>query len=309
MIDMGYDVSIDRDKYIGGSDIPAIMGISPFKTRYQLLLEKAGIEPNTFTGNIYTEYGTNMEPLIRDYINGMMGDSEKFEPNRVIKGDFRAHTDGFSGKCVLEIKCTSHICEDINDYKPYLVQLLKYMEVNGVGDGLLAVYERPEDFSLEFDFNRLYLHEIWADDYSDLLSEINEEIDRFRVDLERLKENPLLTEADFQPMPLVLADLTGKIAQMETQIAQIERIKKECDATKKALFQAMEQNNVKSWTMPNGTKITRIDSIPASVETVQEFDIDSFKKDCEHLYASYLRTVEKKKSGKAGYVRITPAKG
>jgi putative phage-type endonuclease len=307
---MGYDVSIDRDKYIGGSDIPAIMGISPFKTRYQLLLEKAGIEPNTFTGNIYTEYGTKMEQSIRDYINGMMAeDDDKYVPNRVIKGDFRAHTDGFNGKCVLEIKCTSHICADVNDYDPYLVQLLKYMEVNGVAEGLLAVYERPADFSLDFDFNRLYLYDIRAKDYSNLLTNINAEIDRFRVDLERLKENPLLTEADFQPMPLVLADLTGKITLMEKQIAQIERIKKECDATKKALYQAMEQNNVKSWTMPNGTKITRIDSIPASVETVQEFDLDSFKKDCEQVYALYLRTVEKKKSGKAGYVRITPAKG
>ena len=33
----------ERWRYIGGSDIPAIMGISPFKTRFQLLQEKAQI--------------------------------------------------------------------------------------------------------------------------------------------------------------------------------------------------------------------------------------------------------------------------
>ena len=33
-----FDVSEDRDKYIGGSDIPVILGLSPFKTRWQLLL-------------------------------------------------------------------------------------------------------------------------------------------------------------------------------------------------------------------------------------------------------------------------------
>ena len=51
------DVTIDRDKYIGGSDIPIIMGISPFKSRFDLLLEKAGYLENDFKGNEYTEYG------------------------------------------------------------------------------------------------------------------------------------------------------------------------------------------------------------------------------------------------------------
>ena len=63
------NVKVDRDKYIGGSDIPIIMGISQFKTRFELLLEKAGLKENTFDGNEYTEYGNIMEPKIRDYIN------------------------------------------------------------------------------------------------------------------------------------------------------------------------------------------------------------------------------------------------
>ena len=45
---MEFDVTIDRDKYIGGSDIPIIMGISSFKTRWDLLLEKAGLKEDTF---------------------------------------------------------------------------------------------------------------------------------------------------------------------------------------------------------------------------------------------------------------------
>lgn len=36
-------VKQDRDKYIGGSDIPVIMNLSPYKTRFDLLLEKATI--------------------------------------------------------------------------------------------------------------------------------------------------------------------------------------------------------------------------------------------------------------------------
>ena len=49
-----YDVTIDRDKYIGGSDVPVIMGISSFNTRWGLLQEKAGLKVNTFTVNKYT---------------------------------------------------------------------------------------------------------------------------------------------------------------------------------------------------------------------------------------------------------------
>ena len=47
----------ERWRYIGGSDIAAIMGISPFKTRFQLLQEKAQIVEPDFKGNEYIEIG------------------------------------------------------------------------------------------------------------------------------------------------------------------------------------------------------------------------------------------------------------
>ena len=67
------DVTKDRSKYIGGSDIPAIMGISHFKTRFDLLLEKAQLQENQFDGNSYTEYGNELEPKIRDYCASSSG--------------------------------------------------------------------------------------------------------------------------------------------------------------------------------------------------------------------------------------------
>ena len=62
-------VKQDRDKYIGGSDIPVIMNLSPFKSRFDLLLEKAGYKEDAFEGNVYTKYGNTMEPKIRAAIN------------------------------------------------------------------------------------------------------------------------------------------------------------------------------------------------------------------------------------------------
>lgn len=297
-----FDVSIDRDKYIGGSDIPVILGMSKFKTRWQLLLEKAGLEESTFTGNKFTLYGHVIEPQIRKHIN--LTYNTQFVPNRVIDGDIRCHTDGFNGECVLEIKSTSDIHPTVEGYKVYLVQLVKYMEENEVQRGILAVYERPEDMNPVFDPKRLQVFEITMEDYRNLLNHVNKEIDRFRTDLERLKENPLLSEQDFLPAGS-LATLADKVAMFENQLAALKEIDNQCKEAKKQLYMEMVKRGVKSWAMPNGTKITRVDEVPAKTKMVAEFDSEALKADNPAMYQKYLREVEKKTAGKAGYVRIT----
>lgn len=299
---MDFDVTVDRQIYIGGSDIPAIMGISTFKTRWDLLLEKAGLKEIEFTGNRYTVYGQRMEPKIRDFINcGMIA---PFVPNKTTLGDVRCHTDGFNGGCVLEIKTTSTIYETVEEYKVYLVQLLKYMEVNNVSKGLLAVYKRPEDFDLVFDANRLKTYEIDLEDFADLLAEVNVELDRFRADLERLKNNPLLTEQDFLGDNELVA-LSSKVIVFENKLAMLKEIEQECKDAKKKLYEEMFKHGVKSWVTPNGTKITMIMETPATVELVMEFDGEAFKGEHPDLYSAYLREVQKKKGGRSGYVKIT----
>lgn len=298
---MEFDVTIDRDKYIGGSDISVIMGISTFKTRWELLLEKAGLKENEFTGNQYTEYGHEIEPKIREHINRLY--NTNFEPNQTIVGDFRGNTDGFNGECVLEIKSTSHIYDSVDEYTVYLVQLVKYMEVNKVTKGILAVYERPEDFSLEFDENRLKIYEIKADTYKDLLEKVNAEIERFLADLARLKDNPLLSEEDFQPSELVT--LSNKVMVLERRMAEYKTIQEEYEAMKQSLFEAMTKHDVKSWETFNGTKITRVDGQAPSTKTVTEFDADTFGKEHPKLYKQYSKEVTKTSKGRSGYVKIT----
>ena len=297
-----FDVSQDRDTYIGGSDIPVILGISKFKSRWQLLLEKAGLEESSFSGNRYTEYGHYIEPFIRDHIN--LTYNTQFVPNRVIDGDIRCHTDGFNGECVLEIKSTSDIHSTVDGYKVYLVQLVKYMEENEVQRGILAVYDRPEDMNTIFDATRLQVFEIVLDDYRNLLNHVNRELDKFRADLERLKENPLLTEQDFLPAG-ELAVLADKVAKFENQLAALKEIENQCKEAKRQLFMEMLKRGVKSWTMPNGTKITRVDEVPGGTKMVTEFDEKALKAAHPGIYNHFLREVEKKTAGRAGYVKIT----
>ena len=279
------------------------MGISPFKTRYELLLEKAGLRENDFTGNRFTVYGQKLEPQIRDYINEQMPTGGKFEPNKVTDGDIRCHTDGFNGYCVLEIKTTSHIYETLEEYKIYLVQLLLYMQKNKVRSGLLAVYKRDDEFDTEFNPENLKIFEVDMADHEALMEEINMQIDSFRADLARLKENPLLSEEDFQPNELVA--LSQKAVALENRMAEFKALEKQYKEMKQTLFEAMQKHDVKSWQMPNGTKITRVDGTEASTETVTEFDVETFKEENAELFKKYQKTVTKKKAGRAGYVKIT----
>lgn len=300
---MAQNVTADRDKYIGGSDIPCIMGLSPFKTRYQLLCEKAGLWTDDFQGNAYTEFGDILELKIRDYINSTMPFNAQFEEGKVINGDIRCHTDGFNGHCVLEIKTTSKVYETAEEHKRYLVQLLLYMQENHVENGLLAVYLRDNTFDTDFDPAKLSVFEVSMEDYQILMGEVNFEIERFRKDLARLKENPLLSEEDFQPNEVVL--LSNKVAVLENRMAEYREIEKQYKAMKQKLFDAMTEHNVKSWQTPNGTKITRVDGTEATTETVTEFDVDAFRAENTELFDKYQKTVTKKKPSKSGYVRIT----
>ena len=296
-------VTFERWRWLGGSDIPSVLGISKFKSRWKLLLEKAQLEEPDFTGNKFTNYGNLLEPAIREHINLIY--STTFEPNVIIENDLRGNTDGFNGKCVLEIKTTSDIYSSVDGYKTYLVQLLFYMQLFKVENGILAVYERPEDLNPVFDPKRLQVFEIQMDDYRNLLNHVNREIDKFRVDLERLKENPLLSEQDFLPIGNGLVALSNKVVQFENQLSAMKDIENQLKEAKKQLYNEMLKHDVKSWTSPNGTKITRVDEVPGSTKTVPEFDEKLFKVECPAVYQKYTRMVEKKSNGKAGYVRIT----
>ena len=189
-----YDVTIDRFKWIGGSDIPAIMGISPFTTRFDLLLFKAELKENDFKGNEYTRYGQIMEPKIRNYINKEY--KLKYRPSKheFIEKRYRCHTDGEDKSSILEIKTTSKDCKTIRGYKIYLVQLLFYMYNIGKEEGKLVVYIRPEDFNEDLDTERIKIFNIRLEDYKDLVQEIEEEVIKFKKDIKRVFDNPLIEE-------------------------------------------------------------------------------------------------------------------
>jgi len=96
-----------RSKGIGSSDAPIIMGVSPWKTPFQLWEEKIGIG-KTFQGNFATQRGHEMEPKARAAFELESG----YEFNPVVAEHatypfIRASLDGFNAElnAILEIKC------------------------------------------------------------------------------------------------------------------------------------------------------------------------------------------------------------
>ena len=294
---MNSNVKIDRHKYIGGSDIPIIMGISPFKTRFDLLLEKAELKDSDFEGNEYTEYGNTLEPKIRDYIN--TGLYDPYYEDTITDGNIRGNFDGITETGILEIKTTSQVKKTKRGYKVYLVQLLFYMQLSNRDLGMLAVYERPEDFSEEFNPERLTTFMVDIKDYKDLLLNINSAVDKFNADLLKVKANPLITEEELQGNELI--ELSNKVLALEEQLKDFKAIEDEYRTLKNDLQVAMENEGIKKWTTNNGVQITLIPNGEDS--TVSKFDEKTFKEENEELYNKYLIDVTKK--GRAGYVKIT----
>ena len=294
---MQKSVKEDREKYIGGSDIPIIIGISPFKTRYDLLLEKAGLKEDDFEGNEYTKYGNKMEEKIRNYINKEY--KINFIEGKHIIDDIRCHTDGEYDNNILEIKTTSQIHEKVDDYKSYLVQLLFYMKCTNKNNGWLAVYERPEDFDEEFDKNKLNVYSVFGEEYEELLEQINNAVNQFRIDLQRLKENPFLTEEEL--LPTDLTKIANDILVLENKLQEYKKIEEEQKELKNKLKQLMEEKNIKKWETPNGVKITLVEDTKDKV--VKKFNEKLFKENNFDLWEEYSDEVIQK--GKSGYIKIT----
>jgi predicted phage-related endonuclease len=313
---MQESVSKDREKFIGGSDIPIIMELSPFKSRFDLLLEKAGYKKNDFEGNVFTEYGNTMESKIREHVNSQLI-STFVEGKHImdVPKDWnehpngmriRCHTDGEIDDAILEIKTTSQIFDSLDDYQIYLVQILFYMAMTGKKTGLLAVYKRPDDMDETFNADNLQIWEIHMTDHHALLDDIKNAVSRFLDDLQKVKSNPFITEDEL--LPAEIPEITKRIIAFEQQVSRMKELEKKIKDEKDRLKTAMERAGVKKWETPNGYKITLIPDSDDKVEQEESFNAERFMAEHPELVEQYTETKDVIKKGKKGFVRITAPK-
>ena len=152
----------ERRKGIGGSDVAAILGLSPWKTPYRVYQEKRK-EVDDWQGNESTDWGKRMEPAIRQWYSDQTGRSVRL-PDKIMYNEkypfMLASLDGFTDdRRIVEIKTARSGkawgepgTNEIPDY--YAVQCHHYMIVTGyevtdlpvsIGGGSPVLYEVPAD--------------------------------------------------------------------------------------------------------------------------------------------------------------------
>ncbi len=141
----------ERQGFLGGSDMPIIMGLSSYKTPYMLFLEKKGlIDTNVEEETEQQYWGKMLEPVVKSHFeknNNVIVD----DCNAVHHPKFsfiRGNLDGFikSLNAVWEGKCSSafmrHVWGDEGtDAIPmeYLVQIATYCSIKNADIAFLSV--------------------------------------------------------------------------------------------------------------------------------------------------------------------------
>jgi len=283
----------ERRKGIGGSDVAAIMGISPWKTAYQVYREKRK-EVEDWSGNSLTDWGKRMEPAIRQWYSDTTGRDVRL-PDKIMyhpKHPFMlASLDGFTddGR-VVEIK-TARSGKDwgepetnqIPDY--YAVQVHHYMTITGF---------QVADIPVSIAGSSPSLYVVEAD------KEISEMI------IEACAKFWERVQTGNPPDPVTYADAVARFGSLKTEgaivaddnevhaiegiksvRAQIKELEEHEEAWKARIIIALGDkgdtlidsagNTLVTYKLANGRKL---------------FDTKAFEKDQPNLYQKYLKTSE-----------------
>ena len=308
------NVTVDRHKYVGGSDLPTILGLNAKygKSIYDFAREKAGIIPNTFNGNQFTKYGQLMEPTIRDYINSVHGCHYVEDTVIDLPRAYRGNCDGIDREAEIPLLEVKTFGEEL-DVEYYTPQCQFYMETFNLPAVRLVGYKRPSDFytgidyelenddayfNIEFDENNLYEYVIYRD--TKMWAKIEERIKAFQNAVSELRKSNEMTEDEFNKLFYGndLVTTTNKVAILEDKLAAIKQIEDEYKKAKEELYKIFEEKGIISFDTPK-MKITKV--APTSYETVS-IDTKKLKEENEELYEKYkvVKTTNRK-----GYILIT----
>ena len=154
-----------RTQGIGGSDVSIIVGINPFKSVYQLWLEKIGeIEPEQADSE-FAHFGTLLEPIVRKEFMQRTGLKVR-QKNMLLQSEeytfMLADVDGVINengeKVIFEAKTASSYKQEIwEDGVPaeYILQVQHYMFVTGARKTYVAALVGG---------NHFYCHTVERDD-------------------------------------------------------------------------------------------------------------------------------------------------
>lgn len=158
------DVTLNRNEFLGGSDIAAVMGMNRWKTPLKLWAEKTGKLPLPDLSDIEAvELGTDLEEFVAKKFTQKTGKAVRRSPKYYQHPDYPymvAHVDRLVTGTdeLLECKTASFFKKDEweNDDIPqeYILQVMWYLGITGRKIGHIAVLIGGQSFKykqIEFD--------------------------------------------------------------------------------------------------------------------------------------------------------------
>lgn len=154
-----------RKQGVGGSDVAAIMGLSPWRTPAEVWLEKTGrVEPEDISDRPNVRFGNIMEPVIGNWYREQFPAHRIRRVNAVCRSIARPWAqasldyevfDPERGWGVLEIK-TARDNRDWKDGAPdyYQTQIVHYMSVTGRAFADVAVFFRESAEFAHYHYDR-----------------------------------------------------------------------------------------------------------------------------------------------------------
>lgn len=294
------DVTLNRNKFIGGSDIAKIMGLSRWGTPLKLWAEKTGKLPTPDLSNVEAvEMGTRLEQFVADLFAVKTGKSVRRSPKYYQHPDYPymiAHVDRLVTGTdeLLECKtCSAYKADEWEGEEipqEYILQVMWYLGITGRKIGHIAVLIGGQSFKykqIEFDAE---LFETMVEAAKEFWGHVQEDTPPaiMPTDDETLKD--LYSEHSEVMIELYPKDEeTAQAAQtLEDKIAYLQEIKahiknyqdeqKEIETTIKDII----KDNL-------GIKTPKY-VVTWKSQSTTKFDTKSFKESHEDLYKEFALT-------------------
>lgn len=234
----------ERRHRIGGSDFGSVLDINPYKSRFEPVLNKAGVLYDFFTGNEYTKRGEELENTIikmfEDATNLKVTDQQKeYTKQKENCLDLVVHLDGFihSEQAVFEAKTSDIKSKAWDDGIPeyYKAQLCMNMYLAEVDKSYIAVAKCKDDEIVDFKY--FEFHQEMTE------GEILGACEAFSEDVRKAKEkygvinNGLLVQNDnINDMVSELEELKQKISETNRSLKPYEDRKKQIEKELKEMI-------------------------------------------------------------------------
>lgn len=270
-----------RKRGVGGSDIGAIMGLSPFSTPLDIYKAKTEDHQKEETQSI--EWGNRLEAVIaQKYIENHPDEVVTLSPETIIKDDWMiANLDGRTEDKILEIKtANAHSASVWEDSVPasYHAQVQWYMAVTGLNKAVIAVLIGGNDYR-EYEIER-----------DDLF--IQEAVIKGKQFWENLKKGippaPINTKEAAEVFPshekgkevTVSFKVEQAVAELERTKLVIESLKKQEERIKAELMNEMQDAEVAK--KKDGTVIATWKR-----STTKRFNVTNFKEANPEMYEQF----------------------